>query len=65
MNLPTGNFFEVTINSQKLFAFIEDIHKQLQHQDRQLTALASKINGTVATAQEEVRTQGQQQGIEL
>lgn len=63
MNLPTGNFFEVTINSQKLFQFIEDINKQLKYQDTQLTALASKMNGTVSAAQEEARAQGHQQAL--
>jgi tRNA(Phe) wybutosine-synthesizing methylase Tyw3 len=63
MNIPTGNFFEVTINSQKLFSFIEEINKQLKHQESQLVALSSKINGMVSSVQEETRTQSRSHDI--
>lgn len=49
MDLPTGNFFEVTINSNKLFSFIEDIFKQLKTQETQIESLSSKINGMVTS----------------
>jgi hypothetical protein len=32
MEIPCGNFFEVTINSNKLYSFILEINKQIQSQ---------------------------------
>lgn len=32
MEIPCGNFFEVTINSNKLYSFILEINKQMQSQ---------------------------------
>jgi len=35
MDIPLGNIFEVTINSNRLYSYIEDIQTQLnQHADK-------------------------------
>jgi hypothetical protein len=36
MELPCGNFFEVTINSNKLYAHIQQLNDQLTQQKRKL-----------------------------
>lgn len=33
MDLPLGNFFEVTVNSTKLFTFFDEIQRKVQTQD--------------------------------
>lgn len=49
MDLPLGNFFEVTINSNKLFAFIEDIFAQLKQHEMQLTAVSAMTHRMVSS----------------
>lgn len=36
MEIPFGNIFEVTINSKKLYAFIEDILGQLRDHNHKI-----------------------------
>ena len=39
MDIPLGNIFEVTINSNKLYNYIEDIISQLKAQAEQIASL--------------------------
>lgn len=50
MEIPTGNFFEVTINSNKLFESIQKLQQQLQEQD---TAIKT-IDGTIQAIEDSI-----------
>lgn len=40
MELPTGNFFEVTINSHKLLSSIQQLHERISQQDLTIEQLS-------------------------
>jgi hypothetical protein len=46
MELPIGNFFEVTINSNKLYSFMEDIMHKLDSQEGRVCELARQVGST-------------------
>lgn len=50
MELPLGNFFEVTINSNKLLSSIQQLHDRIAQQDAlidQLSRASSHLEGSI------------------
>lgn len=45
MELPLGNFFEVTIDSQRLSAWMEDLNRQVRVQADRMDELARQLGG--------------------
>lgn len=45
MDIPFGNIFEVTINSNKLYTYIEDILAQLKDHNEKINQLNATVGG--------------------
>lgn len=45
MEIPNGNFFQVTINSQKLLSYINQLSLQLKDQQTKLEQFKTFANG--------------------
>lgn len=45
MDLPLGNFFEVTVDSQRLSVWMEDIQRQIRVQSDRTDELARTLGG--------------------
>lgn len=43
-SLPTGNFFEVSINSNKLYTYIQELTNKIQLQETRTADLTKKVN---------------------
>ena len=50
MELPEGNFFEVTINSQKLFSLITEIGVKMKQQEQQMKEMELSIKRAAAVS---------------
>lgn len=65
MELPIGNFFEVTINSNKLFSFMEDIMRKVDVQDARIGELTRLFGATGTNLDQKLKSQEATWMIEL
>ncbi len=49
MELPLGNFFEVTVDSQRLSAWLDDTQRQIRVQSDRTDELARTVSGLAAS----------------
>lgn len=55
MELPLGNFFEVTINSNKLYSFMEDFTRKLDTQDARIDELSKRIGSAGSSVDDKLK----------
>jgi hypothetical protein len=65
MDLPLGNFFEVTINSNKLFGLMDEIMARLKQHAAQLADLETSVSRTSAIVEKKSKEQSSYYDIEL
>ena len=44
MEIPNGNIFEVTINSNRLLSLIEELQEKLQNQQKMISHLSTQTD---------------------
>lgn len=59
MDIPLGNIFEVTINSNRLYSYLNDILGQLKEQSERINGLGSAVSSISSGLQEQLRKKDQ------
>lgn len=65
MDIPLGNIFEVTINSNRLYSYIEDIMAQLKDHTLHITQLHSSVAALSTSIKDQLKATDYNLDIEL
>jgi hypothetical protein len=65
MDIPLGTIFEVTINSNRLYSYIEDILSQLRVHSEQIASLNLTVTGISTSISDQLKSKDYNIDIEL